>query len=312
MIVIAHRGACGYLPEHTLAAKALAFAMGVDFLEQDVVMTKDDHPIVLHDIHLDTVTDVSSQFPGRHRDDKRYYAIDFTLDEINQLQVHERVDHETNQTVFPGRFPVGKSRFEIPTLKEEIELIQGLNKSTGKNVGIYPEIKRPAWHRREGKDISMAVLKVLAEYGYDSREDAIYLQCFDPQETRRLRDELETDLKLIQLIGENKWDEAAANFDQLRTAAGIQEIAEYADGIGPWLPHILKPAKNTKGYILTRLVAWAHDHQLKVHAYTLRADSLPAYAESLDALLTALAGEVKVDGVFTDFPDKVIKSLSPR
>ena len=96
-IVIAHRGASGYLPEHTLAAKAVAHAQGADFIEQDVVLTRDDQPIVLHDVHLDTVTDVAQVFPGRKRGDGRYYAIDFTLEEIQRLRVTERVDHQTQR-----------------------------------------------------------------------------------------------------------------------------------------------------------------------------------------------------------------------
>ncbi len=150
--VIAHRGASGYLPEHTLPAKALAYGLGADFLEQDVVLTKDRHPIVLHDIHLDTVTDVADRFPERARADGRYYALDFTLAEIKTLAVHERWDHKNRQPVFAGRFP-SENRLSVPTLAEEIELVQGLNTSTGRDVGIYPEIKKPAWHREQGYDI---------------------------------------------------------------------------------------------------------------------------------------------------------------
>jgi glycerophosphoryl diester phosphodiesterase len=128
--VIAHRGASGYLPEHTLEAVAMAYAMGADYLEQDVVLTKDDHAIVLHDIHLEAVTNVAQVFPRRARSDGRYYAIDFTLAEIKALQVHERIALPAGAAVYPKRFPVGWSRFEIPTLEEEITLVQGLNKST--------------------------------------------------------------------------------------------------------------------------------------------------------------------------------------
>ena len=106
-IVIAHRGACGYAPEHTLVAKALSYAMGADFIEQDIVLTRDDQPIVLHDVHLDRVTDVAQLFPERARADGRYYAIDFLLEEIRQLKVHERVDWSTDKVVYPNRFPVG-------------------------------------------------------------------------------------------------------------------------------------------------------------------------------------------------------------
>ncbi|MCA9216274.1 MAG: hypothetical protein KDB27_24565, partial [Planctomycetales bacterium] len=104
-IVIAHRGASGYLPEHTLPAKALAYGMGADFLEQDVVLSRDGVPIVLHDIHIDTVTDVAKKFPNRKRGDGRFYAIDFDVAELKTLDVVERFDAQTKKAVFPNRFP---------------------------------------------------------------------------------------------------------------------------------------------------------------------------------------------------------------
>lgn len=162
-IVIAHRGASGYLPEHTLASKAMAYQQGADFLEQDLVMTKDDRLIVLHDHYLDRVTDVADRFPDRARKDGRYYAIDFTLDEIKSLKFTEGFDIKDGKRVqsYPGRFPMGKSDFRIHTFEDEIEFVQGLNHSTGKNIGIYPEIKAPWFHRSEGKDITAKTLEVL-------------------------------------------------------------------------------------------------------------------------------------------------------
>lgn len=125
-IVIAHRGASGYLPEHTNEAKVAAFMMGADYLEQDLVLTKDNVPIVLHDIHLDEVTNVAQVFPNRNRPDSRFYAIDFALDEIKKLRVTERFRrNQPSNPYFPLRFPLWKSDFSIPTFQEEIELIQG-------------------------------------------------------------------------------------------------------------------------------------------------------------------------------------------
>lgn len=303
-VVIAHRGACGYLPEHTLEAASMAFAMNSDFIEQDVVLTKDDVPVVLHDIHLDTVTDVAKKFPGRARDDKRFYAIDFTLTEIKQLSVHERIDLDTGQAVFENRFAQAKAAFEVPTLVEEIELIQGLNASSDRDVGIYVEIKSPAWHRKQGKDISRVVLKTLEKFGYESKQDNAFVQCFDPLETRRIREELKCNLKLVQLIGDNSWNEADTDFDQMRTEVGIKKIAEYADGIGPWMPHVRKPLGEQSED--TGLVQLAHQSGLLVHVFTLRRDSLPTYATSFDQALS-LMNSSKVDGVFTDFPDLAVK-----
>ncbi|NUQ61111.1 MAG: glycerophosphodiester phosphodiesterase [Pirellulales bacterium] len=302
--VIAHRGASGYLPEHTLAAKAMAYAMGADYLEQDVVLTRDDCPIVLHDVQLDTVTDVADRFPSRARDDGRFYAIDFTLEEIKRLRVSERMDLRSRAPVFPSRFPAGKSDFRIPTLEEEIELVQGLNTSTGQNVGIYPEIKSPAWHRRQGKDISSIVLEVLRRYGYQGRDCRCYLQCFDAAELKRLRFELKTQLKLVQLIGENAWKETATDYEAIRTADGLREVAKYAEAIGPSISHVAADTAEPPGYAITPLVRDAHAAGLAVHPYTFRADALPGYAASFEQLLRIFCDEVGVDGVFSDFPDR--------
>lgn len=309
-IVIAHRGASGYLPEHTLEAKALAYAMGADFLEQDCVLTADHVPIVLHDVHLDTVTDVARVFPRRARADGRFYAIDFTLPEIRRLRVTERIDHKTGQPVYPGRFPAGTGDFSIPTLAEELALIAGLNRSTGRQVGIYPEIKKPGWHRRQGADISPIVRDVLREHGYTEPEHRCIVQCFDPTETRRLREELGCRLPLVQLIGENDWNEAETDFQSLRTKDGLQEIARYADGIGPAISHVLAAGRQPEPQSppeLTSLVADAHAVGLFVHPYTVRLDDLPAWTTSLDDLLRRLLVDAAVDGVFSDFPDRTVQ-----
>ncbi|SPX54012.1 glycerophosphoryl diester phosphodiesterase [Klebsiella pneumoniae] len=139
-MVIAHRGASGYLPEHTLPAKAMAYAQGADYLEQDLVMTKDDRLVVLHDHYLDRVTDVAQRFPQRARKDGRFYAIDFTLAEIKSLKFTEGFEPKNGKNVqtYPGRFPMGKSDFRIHTFEEEIEFVQGLNHSTGKKHRYLP------------------------------------------------------------------------------------------------------------------------------------------------------------------------------
>ena len=308
-IVIAHRGASDYLPEHTLAAKAAAHAMGADYIEQDVVLSNDGVPMVLHDIQIDTVTDVAQAFPDRARADGRFYAIDFTLDELRSLIVMERAD-QAGRPAFPGRFPRGASSFQIPTLAEEIELIQGLNLSVGREAGIYPEIKAPAWHRAEGQDISAIVLGVLADYGYADPDDLICLQCFDWNETQRIRVELGWRGKLIQLLGENDWREAPdVDYDALRTREGLAAIAQVADGIGPSMHHVVTGVDASGRPMITDLVADAHALGLAVHPYTFRADALPDYADSLEDALRIFLVETDVDGVFTDFPDRAIAYL---
>ena len=305
-IVIAHRGASGYLPEHTAAAKALAYGMGSDFLEQDVVLSRDGVPVVLHDIHVDTVTDVAVKFPDRKRSNGRFYAIDLTFAELKTLSVRERFDPQTGRSVYPGRFPGGKSDFLISSLAEEIELIQGLNSSTGKDVGIYPEIKKPAWHRAQGQDISKVTLEMLMEHGYNDKSDRVYVQCFDPVETRRMRDELDCHMNLVQLIGENAWGEASTDFDVMRTPQGLREIAQYADGIGPAIGHVVEEAGNRFGYKVTSLVPAAHELTLEVHPYTARVDDLPPYVDDFDRLIEIVFYEAEADGIFADFPDLAV------
>jgi len=294
--VIAHRGASGYLPEHTLPTKAMAYAMGADYLEQDIVLSKDDVPIVIHDIHLETVTDVAQKFPKKKRKDGRFYVIDFTFWELKQLNVSERFDPVTSKAVFPNRFPAFTSTFKLHSLQEEIEFIQGLNKSTGKNIGIYPEIKEPEFHRKEGKDISKIVLKILNNCGYNTKKDNCILQCFDVKELKRIRNVFKSELFLVQLT-EFKNDEK------------LEKIATYADGIGPWIHQILDGKDKNGKWKISNLVANAHKLNLIVHAYTFRADQFGDF-NSFEALLHVALYEANVDGVFTDFPDKVVDFIN--
>ena len=304
-LVIAHRGASGYLPEHTLAAKVYAHALGADFLEQDLVLTKDDVPVVLHDIYLDTVTDVAKRFPDRKRADGRYYALDLTLAELKQLQVLERFNAKTGAAVYAQRYPSGTSpaEFRISTLEEELQLIAGLNRSTGRNVGIYPEIKQPKWHRAQGHDISRIVIPILLRYGYASKTDACFLQCFELAEVKRLRQEIGWRGRLIMLLeGKAKGDDGT-DFAQLCTAAGLRDLAKFADGIGPAIGRIVSWPTAGAGPKFTDLVALAHAEKLAVHPYTIRRDDLPKNCPSVDALHAALFRDAKIDGVFTDFTD---------
>lgn len=304
-LVIAHRGASGYLPEHTLEAVAMAHALGTDFIEQDLVLTKDDVPVVLHDVHIDTISDVATKFPSRKRPDGRYYALDFTLAEIKQLTASERFDPKTGKAVFPGRFPAHKGSFQIPTLEEEIQLVQGLNKSTGRNVGIYPELKNPAWHRQQGHDLSKAVLPLLLRYGYAQKSDACFIQCFELSEVKRLRTELGWKGRLIMLLDAVAKGDDGTDFPSLYRPGGLAELAKLVEGIGPSLGSVL----DTKGKP-TELVKNAHAAGLLVHPYTHRVDALPKYATSSDALLGKLFTDARVDGLFTDFCDTVVRYLA--
>ncbi len=286
-IVIAHRGASGYLPEHTLPAKAMAYAMAADFLEQDIALTSDDIPVVIHDIHLDNTTNVAKVFPERKRNDGRYYVIDFTFEELLRLNVHERTNETTGQQVYPNRFPLGKSHFKIHSLAQEIELIQGLNQSTGNEIGVYVELKDPSFHRKEGKDISKIVLNLLKEYNYSKLDDTCVVQCFDKNELKRIRQELQCELFLVQL------------FEEPELIAEIPEFASYANGIGPWIG-LLNDSK---------CIELAKKYQLKVHSFTLRKEELYG-TSSFTALLKNILNFHNVDGVFADQPDIVVKFIN--
>lgn len=328
-IVIAHRGASGYLPEHTLEAKALAYGMGADYLEQDVVLTKDNVVIVLHDPFLDRVSDVMEKFPERYRTVegvKRWLALDFTLTEIRTLNATEGfklTNDGTKVANYPERFPLFKSRFEIPTLAEEIELIQGLNKSTGKNVGIYVEVKAPWLHQMYGRDISKITLELIKSYGYTKPEDKIYIQCFDPDETKRIAKELYPELNiklpLIQLIAETSWNETQRmvngelqnySYDWMFEVSAMKKIAEYADGIGPWYPMLIR--QNTKPIKPSVMLTEAKTAGLLIHPFTFRKDAgqIPSYAKDFSDYLDIFYRQLDVDGVFTDFPDLAVDYLN--
>ena len=287
-IVIAHRGASGYLPEHTLEAYAMAYAMGSDYIEPDVVRTKDGVFICLHDIHLEGTTNVEQAFPDRARGDGRWYAADFTLAEVKTLQAHERMD---------GRFPEGQSDFEVPTLEEMIQLIQGLNESTGRDVGIYPELKGPSFHRREGLPMEEAFLKLLTRYGYVGPKARVFVQCFEDEPLRRMRKELGSTLPQIMLIG------GRGQANAFLTRPGLRDVATFANGIGPSKTLIDRNPE---------IVDWAHELGLKVHPYTLRADSVPREFETHEDELHRYYVECKVDGLFTDFPDRARNFLDRR
>jgi glycerophosphoryl diester phosphodiesterase len=298
-IVIAHRGACAYLPEHTLPCVAAAHALGADYIEQDIVLSRDGVPMVLHDICLESTTDVAQQFPERGRDDGRFYAIDFDLTELKSLSVHERVDPQA-RPVFDGRFPVVDLQLRIPTLSEEIILIEGLNKSRGMSTGYYIEMKSPAFHTASGLDIAKSTIKVLETAQLHYENAPIFFQCFDPETLRYLKHDLQSPLPLIQLVGDNSWEEPpGVDFDLMRSASGLDIVATYADGIGPWVPQLFE----ADGVTPSQLVGAAHARGLLVHAYTLRADSLEGQFKTFEALHRGVFLDAGIDGVFSDFPD---------
>ena len=308
--VAAHRGACGYLPEHTLEAKAMAYAMSPDYIEQDVVMTKDGALVVLHDPTLETTTNVAVKFPRRNRADGRYYAIDFTLAEIKTLKVTERFDTKTGKAVFENRFPLNTGiEFRVPTLREELELIKGLNKSTGKNIGVYVEIKEPVFHKKEGKDLLTPTIKMLEEYGYNHKDSKAIFQIFDYDAVKEARKMgWKADLAmLVDPDGQELTDDKAVHA-WLAGENGIKEVSNYATIYAPWMSMMAEP-DGKGGYRVNNLAALARKHGMKVHTWTHRVDKPLEGFKNSEQVLDAAFKEIKVDGLFTDFPDVVADYL---
>jgi glycerophosphoryl diester phosphodiesterase len=306
-LVIAHRGASGYLPEHSLAAYAFAYAQGADYLEPDIVITRDGQPVALHDLTLDATTNVRELFPGRAREDGLSYVVDFTLEEIRRLRMSERIQPETGAQRYPARFPAALGDFRVVTLAELIELTQGLNASTGRNVGIYPETKFPAFHADEGHDIATIVFEVLMRHGYREAQDRAIIQSFEPEPLERLR-ERGVRLRLVQLLGENDWGMNNVDYAPMYTAEGLASIARYADGIGAPISRIIVGADANGAPSFSTLVADAHAAGLVVHPYTLRTDVLPE-GVSTNELLYLLLEVQRVDGLFIDQPDAMVEFL---
>lgn len=296
-LIIAHRGACAYLPEHSRGAKALAYGMGADYLEQDIVATRDGELVVLHDETLDEVSDVADRFSGRARDNGRHYCIDFDLAEIRTLNFRERVDPATGALRFPGRYPRAAGGFPVVTLEDEIRFVADLNRSTGREVGIYPEIKSPAWHLEQGCDLTAAVLRALEQTGYLAAGRRIFLQCFDPATLKAVRAEVGPALPIIQLIGSKT----------RVTDALLDDIATYATGIGPSMG-LLRAGRDEEGtHRLNDLTGRARRRGLVVHPYTFRADALPEGFQSFDELLELFIERAGIDGLFTDCTDRVAR-----
>jgi len=270
-LVIAHRGASGYLPEHTLEAYALAYAQGADLVEPDVVLSRDGVLVCNHDIHMGQTTDVAAKFPGRHRADGLYYFLDFTLAELKTLSVKGR-----NDPPQPG--------YQIPTLAEMLSMIQRLNERTGRTVGTIPEPKSPAFHRAEGQPIEAKLLAEYAAFGYTRRTDPVIVQCFELAALRRIRQELKSDLQLVYLVGNAPSDET------------LDDLATFAQGLGPPAKLIEEDGRSVND---NALVAACHKRGLKVYPYTFNKD---------EAATRRFFWEHGVDGLFSDFPDVAVRA----
>jgi glycerophosphoryl diester phosphodiesterase len=302
--VIAHRGASGYLPENSLAAMTLAHRQGADWLEIDVVLTRDGEVLVLHDPELDCVTDAAARHPGRARADGRFYALDFTLAEIRPLRSVVRRDPRTGAPAHPGRFPTAPEPQPLATLDELVRHVQALNQAAGREVGLCVELKRPLHHDRIGRDLTAATVDILRRHGLARAGAWCMLLSFEPAVLRRARHELGWGAYLLQLTGPVEWGEDDCGYAALLTPTGLADIATYADWLGPHLPQVF--SWETAGAPRpTGLVVAAQAAGLRVAAYTFQHEGLPV-GVTLAALLDYAFGPLQLDGVVCDFPDVAV------
>lgn len=311
-IVIAHRGASGYLPEHTLAAYELAVAQGADFIEPDLVITRDGVLIARHENEIGETTDAAARFPDRRTtrlvdggEVTGWFAEDFTLAEIKTLRARERLAY---------RSQARNGEFEVPTLEEILDLVARLERVHGRRIGLYPETKHPSYFRRLGLPLEEPLLDALHGRGYRTAGDPVFLQSFEVGNLRDLG--RRTGLRLIQLLDEKgaPWDFVASGdprtYADLATPDGLREIARYAAGIGPH-KRLIVPQTATGGLRQpTTLVADAHTVGLLVHPWTFRSEALFLHRDYAGDPLAELRQflELGVDGVFADFPDVAVRA----
>jgi glycerophosphoryl diester phosphodiesterase len=307
-IVIAHRGASGHRPEHTLAAYALAIDMGADYVEPDLVITRDSVLVARHENDIAGTSDVSTKFPDRKTtktiDGERitgWFTEDFTLAELKTLRAVERL---------PFRSHAHDGEEAIPTFEEILDLVQRRSRETGRRIGVYPETKHPTYFRSIGRPLEEPLLAALARRGWTTREAPVFIQSFEVANLRALRPR--TGVRLVQLVGAagapadaRTMPDVPRDFASMLTPAGLGGVARYADAIGVEKA-LVQPIGADGGLgAPTSLVADAHRAGLAVHVWTLRSDPsfLPkGYAGDAAAEWRRFAA-LGVDGMFGDFPD---------
>lgn len=308
-LVIGHRGSAGYLPDHTLEGYKLAIQNGADFIEPDLVATKDGELVARHEPNITATTDVDThpEFAGRKITrmvdgvpETGWFATDFTLTEIKTLRAKQP---------FSDRDQSHNGKYQIPTLREVLDLAKTEGAKVGRVIGVYPETKHPTYHADANLKLEDRLLAILNEYGYTKKDSPIILQSFEVSNLQYLR--TKTQLRIVQLVDGDDYDFKTGKvtfaapfdrpydwtkagktelFDSMLTPAGLAEIKKYADGVGPWKPYIV-PVKGTfdaTGKMLdlngdgaanyldttsqaaTTLISDAHKLGLTVHTWTFR------------------------------------------
>lgn len=313
MLIIAHRGASAARPEHTLAAYELAIAQGADYIEPDLVATKDLVLVARHENELSGTTDVATreEFADRRRDKTidgqrvaGWFAEDFTLAELRTLRARERI---------PALRPANaryNGLYQVPTLAEIVQLVRAKEAETGRRIGIYPEIKHPTFllqsERIDLVDLLLAELRKLNV----TPDDPVFIQSFDVAPLQRLRQRSGFKLVLLAAPIGGPADEPGLRYAEMMTPSGLAQVSQYADAVGAHIGLVLGPDGTP-----TSLVADARAAGLDVHAWTIRPENefLPPMLRTGDDPKASGCGDVKlaamlqqagVAGVFSDGPLK--------
>ena len=319
-LVIGHRGASGYRPEHTLAAYALAIELGADYIEPDLVSTRDGVLVARHENEISTTTDVAarSQFATRRTTKSvdgvsltGWFTEDFTLAELRTLRAVERIPGVRQEnTLYDGRY-------QVPTLDEVLALARSASGATGRTIGVYPETKHPTYFDGIGLSLEEPLVAALERHGYRGPKDPVFVQSFEVGNLRELAGM--TSVRIVQLFGGSgrPYDFVQSGdprtYTDLSSPQGLAGIATYADGIGPDKDRVIRRGTDGGLGAVTALVADAHREGLLVHPYTFRNENrfLPkdfqrgtdpnAYGDAFAEYAAFFAAGV--DGVFADNPD---------
>lgn len=318
-LVIGHRGASGYRPEHTLAAYRLAIRMGADFIEPDLVATKDGVLVARHENEISGTTDVADhpEFADRRttktidgRSVTGWFTEDFTLAELKTLRAKERLpDLRRDNTRYDGKF-------EVPTFDEVLALARSEGAKRGRDVGVYPETKHPSYFDSVGLSLEEPLVAALRRHRLDARRSPVFVQSFEVGNLREL--DGATDVRLVQLLDSagGPFDQPGTSYADMTTPSGLREISTYADGVGPAKSWIVPRDAGDNLMEPTSFVRDAHRAQLLVHTWTMRSENvfLPADFRVGDDPAAygnwekeyRLFYDLGVDGVFSDQPDHAV------
>ncbi len=321
-LVIAHRGASGYRPEHTLGAYALGARMGADYVEPDLVSTKDGVLVARHENEIGGTTDVADhpEFASRRTTKvidgvsfTGWFTEDFTLRELKTLRAKERIPAiRQRNTLYDGRY-------EIPTLQEVIDLSRKLSKELGRPIGIYPETKHPTYFKSIGLPLEPPLVRTLERNDLDGRRARVFVQSFEVANLKELNRRIDTPIvQLLSGASARPADGSDRTYGEMATPAGLKDIAKYADGVGPSKDYIVPRDATGASLPPTTFVRDAHRADLLVHPYTFRNENTFLPLELRSSANPVDYGNafaeydqffaLGVDGLFSDNPDTAVEA----